>query len=410
MPSDVSLSALKLDQYLYQLPDTQIALYPIEPRDQSRLLVYDAGQLIHTQFFQLANFLPPHILLVYNDTKVIPARLYFRRSTGALIEIFLLQPENLSRSVHETMRQQTSCTWQCLIGNKKKWKEGEVLTATFTDTHQVSVTVKVALQQAETNTVHFSWSPDSYTFSDILPYLGEIPLPPYLHRKATSHDTETYQTVYSQKEGAVAAPTAGLHFTPEVFQTLKEKGIDTEFITLHVGAGTFQPIKTSNVVEHPMHTEQLIFSKKSIRKFLDKSDTIFVVGTTSMRSMESLYWYGVLLLEGKTTRFFIEKLYPYQPHPSLPSVQASFEAVYAYMESQCLEEITGETQILIVPGYSFRVCKGLITNFHQPESTLILLIAAFIGEDWRHIYTEALQEGYRFLSYGDSSLLMPSKT
>jgi len=388
--------------YTYHLPDNRIAVFPVEPRDTSRLLVYDRGRITHTKFHQLTDFIPEDTLLVFNDTRVIPARLYFRRATSALIEIFLLQPHNQGQTtIHQTLRQTGACSWQCMIGNKKRWKEGEVLKNTFAEGE-----TQATLVDSKQNLVHFSWSPAHLPFSEVLMNLGEIPLPPYLQRKATQKDTETYQTVYSTKEGAVAAPTAGLHFTEDVFNSLKTKGINTEFITLHVGAGTFQPIKTKNVLEHPMHIEQIVFTKNSISNFLKAPDRIFVVGTTSMRSMESLYWYGVKLLRNETSTFFIEKLYPYSVEEPLPSVQQAFEAVYRLMEEQHLEEIAGETQILIVPGYPFRVCKGLITNYHQPGSTLILLIAAFMGEDWCRVYTEAVNNEYRFLSYGDSSLLM----
>ncbi len=400
---------INLNDYAYSLPEDQIAVFPVEPRDHSRLLVYRPESLTHTQFYNITDFLPENTLLIFNDTKVIPARLYFRRETGALIEIFLLQPQNLSQTVHETMRQTGSCTWQCMIGNKKRWKEGETLTASIPGGKEdgAAMQVSATLSDREQNWVHFSWNPASLAFSEILPQLGEIPLPPYLNRKATDKDTETYQTVYSRKEGAVAAPTAGLHFTEAVFEGLRQKHIATEFITLHVGAGTFQPIKEQNVWNHPMHIEQIVFNKNSIQNFLKTPESIFVVGTTSMRSMESLYWYGVKLRKNETHRFFIEKLYPYQSTEPLPSVSESFQAVLAHMEENNLNEIAGETQILIVPGYRFRVCKGLITNYHQPGSTLILLVAAFIGQDWKQVYKEALKNKYRFLSYGDSSLLMP---
>lgn len=403
--SDTLTTEIRLDDYTYHLPEERIATFPVEPRDHSRLLVYQNQTITHTEFYRIADFLPANTLLVFNDTKVIPARLYFRRDTGALIEIFLLQPQNHSQTVHEAMRQTGECTWECMIGNKKRWKEDEVIR--FSDGNSVQVLAQ--LINRDQNLVHFSWQPAGLSFAEVLPQLGEIPLPPYLNRKATAKDAETYQTVYSKKEGAVAAPTAGLHFTDQVFAALKTRHIATEFITLHVGAGTFQPIKEQNVLKHPMHVEQIVFTQNSIRNFIKTPESIFVVGTTSMRSMESLYWYGVKLLRGETTRFFVEKLYPYQVEGPLPSVEEAFQAVDAHMQSQGLSEIAGETQILIVPGYTFRVCKGLITNYHQPGSTLILLVAAFIGQDWKRVYQQALENNYRFLSYGDSSLLIPGR-
>ncbi len=400
-PNDAPTSSISLQDYTYHLPENRIAAHPAEPRDASKLLVYDQGNMTHTHFRCLSDFVPAHTLLVFNDTKVIPARIFFRRDTGGIVEVFLLQPQNNDQPVHEAMRQTAGCTWQCMIGNKKRWKPGETLQAAAGE-----ATVSAILVDAETNLVHFSWQPAHLPFSEVLPHLGNIPLPPYLNRQATGKDTEQYQTVYSRHEGAVAAPTAGLHFTDGVLESLKSKGVDCEFITLHVGAGTFQPIKAENVLHHPMHTEQMVFTKNSIAKLAQTPDSIFAVGTTSMRSLESLYWYGVKLLEGET-RFFIEKLYPYQNHAPLPTAGAAFRAVLESMESQNLDELAGETQIMIVPGYVFRVCKGLVTNYHQPGSTLILLVAAFLGPDWRRVYEAALENEYRFLSYGDSSLLVP---
>jgi S-adenosylmethionine:tRNA ribosyltransferase-isomerase len=257
--------------------------------------------------------------------------------------------------------------------------------------------------------VRFEWAPTHFRFAELLPHLGEIPLPPYLNRKATERDKEQYQTVYARKEGAVAAPTAGLHFTDQVLASLAQKGVTLDYLTLHVGAGTFQPIKAEDVIKHPMHAEQIIFTRKNLERLTQAAGHIIAVGTTSMRALESLYWYGVKLLAGQTgSHVFVEKLYPYShDEQALPPAGEVFEAVRAYMELHQLEELIGETEILIVPGYQFRVCRGLITNYHQPGSTLILLVAAFVGEDWRRIYNEALAGGYRFLSYGDSSLLMP---
>ena len=400
-PNDTPTSEISLQDYTYHLPENRIAAHPVEPRDASKLLVYDEGSIRHTHFRCLSDFVPANTLLVFNDTKVIPARLYFRRDTGGVIEIFLLQPQHNGQSVQEAMRQTAQGTWQCMIGNRKRWKQGEVLQAATGE-----ITVSATLVDEEMNLVRFSWQPAEKPFSEILLHLGTIPLPPYLNRKATEKDTEQYQTVYSRHEGAVAAPTAGLHFTEGVLDSLRAKGIGSEFVTLHVGAGTFQPIKTENVLHHPMHTEQMVFNKNSIKKFAQTPGSIFAVGTTSMRSLESLYWYGVKLLEGET-RFFIEKLYPYQIQSPLPTAETAFRAVHDFMESQNLDELAGETQIMIVPGYVFRVCKGLVTNYHQPGSTLILLVAAFLGPDWRRVYEAALNSGYRFLSYGDSSLLIP---
>lgn len=404
----LNVRPIRLEDYTYDLPDDRIAAFPLPERDQSRLLVYRRGNIEHDRFSGLAGYLPSGTLLVFNDTKVIPARLYFRRATGALIQIFLLQPHPVEQSIHTIMQARESCTWRCMIGNKKRLKEGEVLEQELT-TPDGPVTVRATLTDRETQEVKFQWSPGHLRFSELLPHLGEIPLPPYLNRATTEQDKEQYQTVYARNEGAVAAPTAGLHFTDRVLASLRDKGISLDYLTLHVGAGTFQPIKAKDVTEHPMHAEQIIFTRQNLERLVQYAGNIVAVGTTSMRALESLYWYGIQLLYGQASpHLFVEKLYPYQHTPeSLPQAGVVFCKVLDYMQSAGLEEVVGETEILIVPGYRFRVCKGLVTNFHQPGSTLILLIAAFTGEDWRRIYRDALHSGYRFLSYGDSSLLLP---
>lgn len=399
---------INLEKYLYELPTERIALFPLEKRDQAKLQVYRKGEITHSNFYKISQFLPPKSLLVFNNTRVIPARLYFRRSTGALIEIFLLQPALANLPVNLAMQERTACTWKCMIGNKKRWKEGEVMQQKV-EVAGEEIQINVRLEDRENMLVHFWWTPTQLSFAEILSHLGEIPLPPYLNRDATEQDKRQYQTVYARKEGAVAAPTAGLHFTDEVLQSLEDNEIFTDFLTLHVGAGTFQPIKEKNILQHPMHKEQIIFTKSNINKLLLHAGEVIAVGTTSVRALESLFWYGVKLFSSQEhTDFKIEKLFPYSlPPEQIPGLNASLTAVLQYMESHALEEITGETEILIVPGYCFRVCKGLITNYHLPGSTLLLLIAAFIGEDWRKVYEEALRNNYRFLSYGDSSLLLP---
>jgi S-adenosylmethionine:tRNA ribosyltransferase-isomerase len=406
LPPDVR--PIQLEDYTYDLPDGRIAAFPLPERDQSRLLIYRRGNIEHDRFSGLAGYLPSGTLLVFNDTKVIPARLYFRRATGALIEIFLLQPQPVEQSVHTIMQARESCTWRCLIGNKKRLKEGEVLEQEL-PTPEGLITVRATLTDRENQEVSFRWAPGHMRFSELLPCLGEIPLPPYLNRRATEQDKEQYQTVYARNEGAVAAPTAGLHFTGRVLDSLREEGVSLDYLTLHVGAGTFQPIKAKNVIGHPMHAEQIIFTRGNLERLVQYAGNTIAVGTTSMRALESLYWYGIKLLHGQESpHLFVEKLSPYGYAPdSLPPAGKVFQKIHQYMLSAGLEELVGETEILIVPGYRFRVCKGLITNYHQPGSTLILLIAAFVGEDWRRIYQEALDKGYRFLSYGDSSLLLP---
>jgi S-adenosylmethionine:tRNA ribosyltransferase-isomerase len=422
---------LDLSQYIYELPDERIARFPIEPRDSSKLLLYQNKQVAQTQFSDLGNHLPQNTFLVFNNTKVIPARLFFQKATGAVIEIFLLNPTEPSTVISQVMEATDTCTWACMIGNKKKWK-GEILSSRFKatvatveglklkvgDDERFEIELKAELIDSEQNLVKFSWSESPSTvknwdevsvfFSEIVKHFGEIPLPPYLNRKTEQKDYETYQTVYSKHDGAVAAPTAGLHFTENVFADLAQKDIQHDFITLHVGAGTFQPIKVTNVVEHKMHSEQIVFSRAFIENLLVNHDFIISVGTTSMRSLESLYWFGVKLVESSDSiPFFIEKLIAYQDRKDKVLLEESLKAVLDYMDSLKIKTLVGETEIFIFPGYQFRVCKGIITNFHQPESTLILLIAALVGDDWQKIYDFALQNDFRFLSYGDSSLLIP---
>lgn len=394
------MDELSIAAYTYPLPADRIARYPLQDRDQSKLLVYKNGVIEHDRFSNLKMHLPPSSLLYFNNTKVIPARLYFQKDTGADIEIFLLHPITPSALLLETMNSTGSCTWKCTIGNLKRWKDNTTLTYRSNDLH-----LRATLINRETGMVSFQWD-DKHAFADVLSMTGETPLPPYLKRKPETSDRERYQTIYSKNDGAVAAPTAGLHFTPEVFESLKERSISVDFLTLHVSAGTFQPIKTEDVSRHVMHQEQVVITKSNILNLLQPDKTIIPVGTTSMRTLESLYWFGVKLLENPEAVFQISQRDPYTSTHTPPAKDA-LTAVLQYMEKHKLESIVGETAIYIMPGYQFRICQGLITNFHQPESTLIVLVAAFIGKDWKKIYSEALEKDYRFLSYGDSSLLLP---
>ena len=396
--------AIRLEDYTYDLPDERIAKYPLENRDQSKLLIYKSGEIAHQHFTDLPENLPAETLLVFNDTKVIPARAYFKKETGAVIEILLLHPELPTRVINDAMLVKHSCVWECMIGNKKRWKLADHLTTEIEINNQ-KVSLSVNYEDYDQNLVRLTWDGDC-VFLDIVKALGEIPLPPYLNRDTEERDSETYQTVYAHHDGAVAAPTAGLHFTPQIFEKLESKGVKRSFLTLHVGAGTFQPIKVSSVTEHRMHSEQVVFTKHLINDLLGSLEMIIPVGTTSLRSLESLYWFGVKLFRGETTDFFIEKLYPYPfDEKDLPSASEALRSILAFMEEQNTNHIVGETEIFIFPGYKFRLCKGIVTNFHQPGSTLILLVAALTGQDWKRIYAEALAKDYRFLSYGDSSLL-----
>jgi S-adenosylmethionine:tRNA ribosyltransferase-isomerase len=400
----MQIPKIDLKAYEYTLPEERIAKFPLKKRDDSKLLHYKNGVISHFNFHQIPDLLPSDSLLVYNDTKVIPARLIFQRETGAKIEIFLLQPLLPTTVIPEIMLAKHPVVWETMIGNSKKWKDGEILTGSVSLDGK-EILLKATLLDRESRTVEFAWNDATIAFVDVIEASGEVPLPPYLNRKPEADDKHRYQTVYSENKGAVAAPTAGLHFTKEIFEQLEKKGIQKTQVTLHVSAGTFQPIKANEVSEHHMHSEQIHVSKSAIKSVLAMEGKIIAVGTTSIRTLESLFWYGVKLIEEKGEELKIEKLFPYESRERIPTLEESFDAILTYMHRQNLETIIGTTEIFIFPGYSYQVVNALITNFHQPGSTLILLIATILGDDWRRVYDCALAEDYRFLSYGDSSLL-----
>ncbi len=389
---------LDLSEFQYELPDDKIAKHPLNNRSDSKLLIFKQGKIDHKIFSELPQMLPKGCHLVFNDTKVIPARLIFHKETGARIEIFLLEPMAPSNLHVEVMAAKSSCIWHCMIGNAKKWNQNTTLTTALTTGDIVEAT------RLDNDQVQLNWTGD-LSFSEIVSAIGNIPLPPYLNREVEEDDKPRYQTVYSHHEGAVAAPTAGLHFTNEVIEQLSARSISTDYLTLHVSAGTFQPMKAASVEEHPMHREQIIITKSNIEQLL-KNEKIIPVGTTSMRTLESLYWFGVKLLDNPQSEFFIDKLFPYEAERTI-SKSESLNAVLGYMSENNIGKLSGHTEIFIFPGYKFRICHGLITNFHLPGSTLILLVAALIGKDWQKAYQSALDNEYRFLSYGDSSLLLP---
>ena len=391
------IKSIDIRDFTYDLPQSKIAMHPIENRDQSKLLIYKAGKINHAQFTALTDYLPNNSLLFFNDTKVIPARLFFQKETGSKIELFLLNPTD-SSLLQLAMGATGSTSWKCTIGNVKRWPD-ETLLIRKSD----NIELQACLVNREEGIVNFTWTPKNISFAEVVNTFGVTPLPPYIKRDADSSDRERYQTVYSHYNGAVAAPTAGLHFTEKIFDDIQSKGIGIDFLTLHVSAGTFQPVKVTNAIDHTMHSEQIIISKRNIDNLLLNKITV-AVGTTSARTLESLYWYGVKLIQDAKAEFIINQFEPYQL-PSHYSKIESFSAIVAKMEVEKLERITGDTSIYILPGYSFKVCEALITNFHQPGSTLMLLVAAFIGNDWREMYRQALDNDYRFLSYGDSSLL-----
>jgi S-adenosylmethionine:tRNA ribosyltransferase-isomerase len=391
---------LKISDYSYNLPEERIARFPLDRRDASKLLVYKHGRIEHHTFNEMVKLLPPDAFLFFNNTKVIPARIQFKKDTGAEIEVFLLTPIKPSKVLTVAMTAKNSCSWQCTIGNLKRWKDGTTLQRTWNDS-----TLTAKILDRENGIVEFGWTGEQ-TFAEILEEIGRVPLPPYLNRQADATDKKRYQTVYSRHEGAVAAPTAGLHFTDATFQEMKLADIGHDFLTLHVSAGTFQPVKNEDANDHTMHDEQVAISRTNLENIL-ANDFIVAVGTTSMRTLESLYWYGVKLIENPGAEFVITQTDAYEKRAALPDTKSAIQKVLDFMKANNMGTLIGRTAIYIKPGYNFKVCKSLITNFHQPGSTLILLVAAFVGRDWKKIYDEALANEYRFLSYGDSSLLIP---
>lgn len=390
--------------YWYDLPDQRIAKYPLAQRDHSKLLEWQNGHIRHRHFGEVPHLFSGNELLFFNNTKVIPARLFFRKTTGALIEIFLLNP--VAPAVVDVAMQQTAqCDWLCTIGNLKTWKKDLVLEREMEVQGQL-VHLKAELLDAAQMHVRFTWD-GGFSLVHVLEAAGQTPIPPYLQRAAEDSDRQTYQTVYSKKEGAVAAPTAGLHFTPEVLAAIRDKGVEMQEVTLHVSAGTFKPVKVENAIEHDMHYEQVVVEKSNVEALLSGKKVV-CVGTTALRTLESLYWYGVKLAVQPNAPFVVEKTDPYvfAAHGPLPSVETAMRAVVQRMEATSTNVLHGTTQLYIMPGYEVKVAKGLITNFHQPGSTLLLLVAAFIGpEHWKTVYQAAMDNDYRFLSYGDSSFL-----
>lgn len=395
---------LRIEDYNYPLPDERIAKYPLSERDSSKLLRYENGKVSEYVFRDIPGLLPDNAIMVFNDTKVVPARLHFVRPTGARIEIFCLQPVkpeeyNLSFAATE------SCTWKCVIGNAKKWK-GDILSL-YNPQEDEAVTAlnmraELVSREGGTGIVRFSWD-GGHPFSRVLEICGTIPIPPYLNRESEALDVERYQTLYAKIRGSVAAPTAGLHFTEKVLEEIKARGIDMETVCLHVGAGTFLPVKDSEVSKHSMHREPFVVSLDFLKDILESGKKIIAVGTTSVRTLESLYYAGVSCIE-KGHPEDVEQWAPYTREYE-PTTREAIAALVKYLEDNSLTELKVGTRIIIVPGFKFRLVDVLVTNFHQPESTLILLVSAFVGGDWRTIYDYALSHDFRFLSYGDSSLL-----
>lgn len=391
--------------YDYDLPDERIAKYPLPERDKSKLLVYNKGTIGESIFANVDKYLPDNATLVFNNTKVIRARLMFCKETGAHIEIFCLEPIE-PQEVQQAFIERHSTTWKCIIGNSKKWKEGDLSREIQTENAKITFHARRIAIDGNTSKIEFSWDNDSVTFAEIIENAGVMPIPPYLNRETEEIDTTRYQTVYSEHKGSVAAPTAGLHFTQEILDRLKNEGHKLVNLTLHVGAGTFKPVQTTDIEKHVMHTEHIVVERTAIEDLADRTRPLVAVGTTSVRTIESLYWFGVKLLEHQDISDGIAQWDAYNL-PQDYSVNQALSALINYLKEHDLDELHNQTQIIIMPGYRFRLVDALITNFHQPHSTLLLLIGAFVGLDWQRIYKFALDNNFRFLSYGDSSLLIP---
>ena len=392
---------LSISDYNYPLPEERIAKYPLPERDHSKLLIYKDGEVREDRFFRVGDYIPAHSLLVYNNTRVIQARLVFHKPSGARIEIFCLEP--LAPHDYQLSLSSTEgCTWKCMIGNAKKFRETAINMPLQVAGGNVVLRATKGEQMGNTFAVTFSWE-GGLSFAEILDAVGELPIPPYLNRPTEERDKTTYQTVYSRIKGSVAAPTAGLHFTEAVLADLRQRGIKTTELTLHVGAGTFQPVKTEDANLHTMHTEIIAVPRQAIVDILANLGHIVAVGTTSMRTLESLYFLGCMLLRGDRS-LHVPQFMPYEQEWTL-STEEALQALLAYLAETHQDTLHAETQIMIKPGYRFRVVEQLITNFHQPKSTLLLLVSAFVGEDWKKIYDYALAHDFRFLSYGDSSIL-----
>lgn len=401
---------IQIKDFNYNLPDERIAKFPLAKRDNSKLLLYRHGEVTEDVFHNIAQYLPKGALMVFNNTKVIQARLHFRKETGALIEVFLLEP--YMPADYEQMFQTTGhCSWLCMIGNLKKWKEGSLKRTFDVKGKEVTLVAERKEDVHKSYRVDFSWDASDVSWAELLDAVGELPIPPYLNRETQESDKTTYQTVYSKVKGSVAAPTAGLHFTPEVLADIDRHGIDREELTLHVGAGTFKPVKSEEIQDHEMHTEYICVHRQTLEKLIRHEAKAIAVGTTSVRTLESLYYIGVKL--EKTLDLSEEELHvcqwePYENAVAKPITPIkAIENILAYLDKHGLSALHASTQIIIAPGYEYNIVKMLVTNFHQPQSTLLLLVSAFVHGDWRKIYDYALAHDFRFLSYGDSSLLIP---
>lgn len=407
---DINTLAIRIEEFDYELPDERIARHPLAERDRSKLLVYDQEKIHEDVFCNAVNYLPENAMLVYNNTRVIQARMVFHKESGARIELFCLEPITPSDYVL-SLGATNGCSWKCMVGNLKKWKTGKLQRLVELNDRQIVLTAEKGNSLNNTHEIHFSWNDQSVSFAEILDHAGELPIPPYLKRDTEEGDKTAYQTVYSRIKGSVAAPTAGLHFTEAVLDSLKTKNICIEELTLHVGAGTFQPVKTSDIAEHDMHTEVISVQRAVIERLFTHSGHLIAVGTTSVRTLESLYFIG-LQLHNKNANWLagihVGQWEPYTTECKLSKKEA-LKCILEYLDTNGLQVLHAQTQIMIRPGYRFQLVEGMFTNFHQPKSTLLLLVSAFTNNRWRTIYDYAMNNNFRFLSYGDSSLLLNLK-
>jgi len=393
---------IAIDQFDYPLPDDRIALYPLEERDASRLLVYRDGSITDSVYRDLSTFTPANSLLVFNDTRVIRARILFQKPSGGQIEIFCLEPAEAISDYQVIMSKKGSARWKCMIGGASKWKEGPLAKMLFINGAETGLNARLVNKEPDAYIVEFSWTQADLCFSEIIEQAGSIPLPPYIKRQAEDVDTGRYQTIYAREEGSVAAPTAGLHFTPSLFESLKEKNCHHGFVTLHVGAGTFKPVKADTMEGHIMHAEWIDVELSFIEKLIDHPHTLITVGTTSARTLESLYWMGVKAMQDPAiNQIYLEQwdVYSEPLHGTNIAKGSALKALAGWLRSKQMDRLFTQTQLLIAPGYRFRMIDALITNFHQPRSTLLLLVAAAVGSGWKKIYEHAMENGYRFLSY-----------
>jgi len=412
--NEVHPKDIQINDFTYELPKERIAEHPLPQRDQSKLLIWKEGNITEDIYRNIATHLPSDSLLVFNDTKVIPARVHFKKDTGGVIEIFCLEPYEEGNDYNLVMHKKENVQWKCMIGGASKWKEGALERSITINNERVSLKVELVKKLSDAYVARFSWHPSNYTFAEVIDVAGEVPLPPYIKRKPEEEDKERYQTIFAKEEGSVAAPTAGLHFTKDILESLQKRNIKTDFVTLHVGAGTFKPVKAEVMEQHEMHEEWIDVPVETIRDLI-KNKSIIAVGTTTTRTLESLYWMGVKVSLNPEMSFDELSIRQWEVYEALLSDNTiskteSLQTLIEWLKKNNKERLIIPTQILIAPGYKFRVVDILVTNFHQPQSTLLLLVAAAVGNSWRKIYDHALENNFRFLSYGDGCLIFLNKS